>query len=383
MKVAFLLSLFLFSVFGDFGVDVVSVVQTADTLRAVQFIDVPPFFLDVRAFAIAKNNATATLDAVEFLIDLFGQTTIQFNYFQVMANLKNGQTQAGPTVANAADNSMAFRAFAVFEYDNKDGVPGFQETTGPNADVVTGLYDLSNFAIKWNPFVFSSTLVNGVNVTSVTATTADNVFSIKVTFSGNPIQIVNQAANAQTIITPMQVKVDFTIQWFNNTKNVKSLFSTGPSDPVLHPNASVGLATITAAASGMFTTQNGTKGASMTFGTSNFSTAFTYANNVVVIYNGIQATETVKVQIVTQSVNPTYQQYMNSWIGTWTEKIGFFSWTLPRPTLVFWDPIVGTPSPSNIGPSSTSSSGSTSVTGSASSIQSILFLLFAVLLLLL
>jgi len=377
MKTAFLFSLFFFSVFGDYGVDVVSVVQTADTLRAVQVIDIPPFFLDIRALAIAKTNSSATLDAVEFLIDLVGQTTVQFNYFHAMTNLKNGQTQAGPTIANAADSSMAFRAFAVFEYDNKDGVPGFQETTGQNADVVTGLYDLSNFNINWNNFVFSTTIVNGVNITSVTASTSDNVFSMKVTFSGNPIQIVNQAANAQTIITPMQIKVDFTIQWFNNSKNVKSLFNTGPSDPLLHPNASVGLATITAASSGMFTSQNGTKGASFTFATSNFTTAFTYANNVVVIYNGIQATETVKVQIVTQSINPTYQGYMNSWIGQWTEKIGFFSWTLPRPTLVFWDPIVGTPSPSNVGPTSSTP------TGSASSIQPIIFLLFAVLLLLL
>jgi len=315
-------------------------------------------------------------------VDTFLQATIQWNYFQAMGTLqnKNQQMSAGPAVTSATSMALAFRAFAVFEYDNKDGVPGFQESNAANADVVTGLYDLSNFGVQWNNFVFSSKIVNGVNVTVVSVSTVDNVFTMKLTFAGNPIQITNAAANAQTLITPNQVKIDFTIQWFNNPKNIKNnMFNTGASSPILHPNASVGLATITAAQNGVFNHLNGTKGAAFTFTQGAFTTAFTYASNVTVIYNGIQTTETVHVHVVDQPINPTYQSQMN-WVSTWVQKIGFFSWTLPRPSLVFWDPVVGDYTPGTIDGSTAATAGKGNA--AASSMQPIAFLLFVVLLLL-
>jgi hypothetical protein len=202
-------------------------------------------------------------------------------------------------------------------------------------------------AVNWN-VVITQSVISGVNVTTITASTVDNVFTLRLVFSGNPIQVGN------TPVTPNQVKISFTIQWFNNTLNKPSLFSTGPSDPALHPNASVALATVTVANSGVFVNNNGTNGFSLQFNTSTYSASFQYANNVTVIENGVQVVADVHVHLADSS-NLFY--YGQDWVEDWVFKIGFFSFDTVRPSLVFWDPVVGSDTPDMVAAAGSSSEG--------------------------
>jgi len=227
------------------------------------------------------------------------------------------------------------------------------------------LYDLSSTFLQWNPITVQQQVVNGQNVTSVTAQTQDNVFLIKLVFAGQPLQV------GSVQITPNQVKVDFAIRWFNNSLNVKSPFSTGPSNATAHPNAEVGLFAVTAAEDSSFSHVNGSNSASLTFKTSNFSASFQYANNVTVVVDGIEKDAQVHVNIE----DKTNQSAPMDWTATWTYKISFFSFEGARPSYVYWDPILGSdggnntissPSQATSSPASGTSSGATATNGASS-----------------
>jgi len=266
-----------------------------------------------------------------FFLNTLGETTLQFNYFTQSQNVRSN-ANPGPKNTASTQFSIAFRAYNVFEFDNNDGVPGFQETNGPNKDVVTGFSDLSNLFLKWNPIVLQQEVINGNNVTTVTAQTTDNVFLIKLVFTGKPTQV------GTVQITPNQVKVDFAIKWFNNPLNVKSFWSTGPSNATAHPNAQVGLFAVTAAEDASFSHVNGTDTASITFKKSNFTASFQYANNVTVDVNGVE----LDAQVHVHDADVTNNQNVNmDWIANWAYKITFFSFEAARPSLVYWDPILG------------------------------------------
>jgi hypothetical protein len=294
-------------------------------------------FLEVRAVELIKNNKTDTLDAVQFVFTDLLQASILFNYYTATAvqNIQTGNNLSPNTVTGSLQ-SLGFRAFAVFEFVNNDGVPGYQETTGANADTITGAYDLSNLFLNWNPITVNFTTVNGpngaFNATIVTASTVDNVFLLRFVYAGNPVSV-----NGQTI-NPNQIKVDFEIKWFNNPLNVVSPFSTGPSPNATHPNAQVGLATITTASAGTFNQGTGATASSLVFTVANFSTSFTYANGVTVYDNGIEAT----AQVYAHIKDTTQNTYVNvNWAANWVTKIGFFSFSPIRPTYVVWDPVIG------------------------------------------
>jgi len=333
--------------------------------RNLQIFEFPPNaprLIEVDGISLTKNNVTKTTDAVQFFFNTLGETTLQFNYYTSSQNVKNGNNY-GPQNTVATQFAIAFRAFDVFEFDNNDGVPGFQETTGANKDTITGLYDLSSLFLQWNPITVQQQVVNGQNVTSVTAQTQDNVFLIKLLFSGQPLQV----GAAQ--ITPNQVKVDFAIRWFNNSLNVKSPFSTGPSNATAHPNAEVGLFAVTAAEDSSFSHINGSNSASLTFKTSNFSASFQYANNVTVVVDGIEKDAQVHVSIE----DTTNQNVPMDWTSTWTEKISFFSFEGARPSYVYWDPILGSDN------GQTSSTTTPSSSSDAQSVSIAVFLIFALL----
>jgi hypothetical protein len=362
-KVLLLVSLLILVVYGQN--------QVKD--RNLQVLLVPPSaprLIEVDGLGLTKNNLTKTIDAVQFFFNTLGETTIQFNYYTSSQDVRSN-TNPGPQNTASTQFAIAFRAFDVFEYDNNDGVPGFQETTGPNKDVITGLYDLSNANLPWKPIVVAQQVNNGQNVTTFTAQTQDNVFLIQLVFASQTLQV----GSAQ--ITPNQVKVDFAIRWFNNSLNVKSQFSTGPSNVTLHPNAQVGLFGVTAAQDSSFSHDhtNSSNVDSLTFRTSNFSAAFQYDNNVTAEVNGIQRQGQVHVHLE----GSTNQSAPLDWVSTWTSRITFFSFDAIRPSLVYWDPIVGaasdqtgsTSSPAT-GSGVTASSGAASDTNAqASSAQSL------------
>jgi len=304
------------------------------TARQLNVYEIPsnnPRIIEVDGIALAKNNVTKTIDAVQFLLSTLGEATIQFNYFTESQNVRTN-SKPGPANTQSTQFSIAFRAFNVFEFDNNDGVAGFQETTGPNKDVVTGFSDLSSLLLQWKPIVLQQEVVNGNNVTTVTAETADEVFLLKLLFSGKPAQI----GTAQ--ITPDQVKVDFVIKWFNNPLNVKSFFSTGPSNATAHPNAQVGLFAVTAADDASFSHQNGSNTASISYKKSNFTGSFQYANNVTVDVNGVEYDTKVTVHDADTTSNQNVQM---SWTSDWDFKITYFTFEAARPSMVYWDPILG------------------------------------------
>jgi len=304
------------------------------TARNLEVFEVPPNaprLIEVDGIALTKNNVTKTIDAVQFFLNTLGETTLQFNYFAESQNVRSNGNP-GPKNTQSTQFAIAFRAFNVFEFDNNDGVVGFQETNGANKDVVTGFSDLSNLFLKWKPIVLQQEVINGNNVTTVTAQTLDEVFLIKLVFSGKPTQV------GSVQITPNQVKVDFQIKWFNNPLNVKSFWSTGPSNATAHPNAQVGLFAVTAAEDATFSHVNGTDTASITFKKSNFTGSFQYANNVTVTVDGVEIDAQVHVHDADVTNNQNVQM---DWVSDWAYKITFFSFDAVRPSLVYWDPILG------------------------------------------
>jgi hypothetical protein len=319
--------------------------------------------LDIQAIALIRNNKTDTLDAVQFVFSDLLQASIIFNYYTAtfVTNIPSGNGMT-PSSVTGALQSLGFRAFAVFEFVNNDGVPGYQETTGANADTITGAYDLSNALLNWNPITVGTTVITGANgafnATTVTASTTDNVFLLRFVYAGTPVLVDGVAT-----INPNQIKVDFEIQWFNNSLNVPSFFSTGPSSSTAHPNAQVGLATIASASSGTFSQTNGTSSFSLTFTVANFSTSFSGANGVTVYDNGIQVTGQVYADIKDNTQN-TYVNSNIAWASNWVTKIGFFSFSPIRPSHVVWDPVVGQAGVT-AGPTSTSTSTSAGVTSAS------------------
>jgi hypothetical protein len=359
-KLVFVASLLALSVYGQ---------TTARDLQVFQVPPNAPRLIEVDGIGLTKNNITKTIDAVQFFLNTLGETVIQFNYFTESQNVRSN-ANPDPLNTGSTQFSIAFRAYNVFEYDNNDGVPGFQETNGPNKDVVTGFSDLGNIFLKWNPIVLQQEVINGVNVTTVTAQTADNVFLIKLVFTGKPVQV----GSAQ--ITPNQVKVDFQIQWFNNPLNVKSQWSTGPSNATVHPNAQVGLFAVTAAENAAFSHVNGTNQASITFQRSNFTASFTYANNVTVNVNGVEFDTQVHFHDADTTTNTNVNM---DWIGQWDYKITFFSFEATRPSLVYWDPTLGSESQTGSPANPTSPTSAAATTAGAETMSLAVILLFALL----
>jgi len=334
MKVLLILALLFCAIYGQ---EVVTATTGPNMVKVAEIFNFGRF-LEIRAIAVIKNNKTDTLDAVQFVVSDLLEAALQFNYFTAsgIPNMPSGNNMS-PSTITGAFMSLGFRAFAVFEFVNNDGVPGFQETTGANADTITGTYDLSSPLLQWNPIVVTTAVVAGpngnFNATTITASTVDNVFLMRFVYAGNPALV-----NGQTTITPNQVKVDFEIQWFNNPLNVPSLFSTGPSSNATHPNAQVGLLTVTAASTGAFSQVNGTNTVSLMFSVANFSSSFSYANGVTVYDSGIQTTGQVYVHVQDTTKNNLVDL---TWTANWLTKIGFFSFSPIRPSKVVWDPVAG------------------------------------------
>jgi len=334
------------------------------TKRQLNVFEIPqnaPRLIEVDGIALNVNNVTKTFDGVQFFLNTLGETTLQFNYFTDSKGVRSN-ANPGPKNTQATQFSIAWRAYNVFEFDNNDGVPGFQETNGPNKDVVTGFSDLGNIFLKWNPLVLQQEVVNGVNVTTVTAQTADNVFLIKLVFTGTAAQVGTVA------ITPNQVKVDFVIRWFNNPLNVKSLWSTGPSNATVHPNAQVGLFAVTAAEDATFSHINGTNQASIQFKKSNFTGSFQYANNVTVDVNGVEVDAVVHVHDADVTNNQNVQM---DWVADWAFKITFFTFEAARPSQVYWDPALGQESQSASGTTTSGAAPSGGMTPIAASSQAL------------
>jgi len=303
--------------------------------------DVDPRILEVVGIDIEKTSDGAEGDAVLFIMDTVNATAIAFAYYEESAQAPEGS--AGGVSVTAAEFALFFDAVFLFEYNEGNDVPGFQPDTD---DLVTGFYNLG--ACEWDGIVvesFNLTDNNGDTFTVwvASATTSDNVFSLQFVAAGRPVSVSGKT------ITPDMIKIDFEIQWFNNSLNVPSSFSTGPSPADWFPNAYVGMATYVAASAGE-ASYNSNGGSASTTGSAttngnpsvtiasgaDFTGFFSWETSAGVTVEGEQSVVAVHAEVLDQYSNVTVNAELVS------QVILFSFHNVSRPTDVIWDPETGT-----------------------------------------
>jgi len=275
-------------------------------------------------------------------LDDFAQTAILFAYFNAEGQIPAAGTNGSGLSASGFSASafiMAMRVFAVYEYNETNGQPGFQ----PNSDVATGWYDLSNPFLAWNAITATKqtmtdpTTGGTFDYHSVTIQTTDNVFRLTFHCATVPVQI------GSVVITPDNVKIDIEIKWFNNPDNTASILApwrTGPSNVA---QARVGVVVLTAAAAESVNVANtpgvGGTGATnkVTYGgTGGAAGGFFSWNDTAdsVVASGAGGAGVLAVEFD----NATFSASVNA---AWTVKLFTFSFDAIRPSDVTWDPVLG------------------------------------------
>jgi len=310
-----------------------------DRLRILSFLTYPSAtnarVVDIRSLSITKSAVSGVIDASDFVFDTLNQTTIYYSYFAAAAYLPNGINMA-PTAAAAARFVSALRFFAVFEWEDHNGIPGFQDNS---ADIVLTVYDLSNPLLPWNPLnITTVTLMNTNNqpfkVLYITASTVDNVFVLRAAIAEQPVTIGNVR------LTSDFIKIDVAIRYFN-PYHVPGAWTPGPSNNVTHPNTSVAVIGVHAASFGAasFNADNTSNGnPSVVIGSNGFNGTFTWNNQASVTIQGITTSRVVygAVQDTVASVNINAQ-----FVVAYKIKIFILSYDGTRPDIVFHDPEYG------------------------------------------
>jgi len=308
---------------------------TGSQFRAISITETPagaPRFVSISALAASATTNSAVLDAVQFNLTTYNETTLSFGYlheaYQQGNNGQNAQLEAF---------FFAFRSFDLFEYLDLDGTPGFQQTNGTNADKIISAYDLSNPQLPWHPIVINSTVVTSptgkpFKVSFIEAQTADNVFFVRFVVTEQPIYVGN------ILITADKAKIDFGIRYYSPL-NVPAPWSTGPSNATLYPNAQVGYIAVAVSAEVFAAFHNGTAngGNSMvSFGGGAVVGSFQWTPTAMVTVAGVEAAGAVYAQVQDNSGTINAAVY-----EAFSFKILLFSFEHPRPDYIYWDPILG------------------------------------------
>jgi len=296
----------------------------------------PARAVQLKGIALEKNGNHGTIDAVEFDLNTILQATLAFGYFHAEGDVpNNGNGTADPSTITASLFAFGLRAFGIFEYDENNGVPGFQKDTTDTLNVV---YDLSNIALQWKPLVANHSTItdkdgNVFKVWYITAETVDEVFFLRFIVSGTPLEV------SGVHITPDSVKVDFAIRWFT-AKHVRALWTNGPSTVTAHPNAQVGIACGFAALAETFDAQTtGASGSSdpvVTFGSAGFKGFFSWSPKADVVVQGVEAGRVVYGDI--HNADATMDAAFKA---GWIVRALYFSFEGIRPSEVAWDPQFG------------------------------------------
>ncbi len=155
------------------------------------------------------NQKNFDIDAVVFALNTFARATLQFGYFQTGGDSNNPVKDF-----DASAFGFLLRFVNVFEYVDTNGIPGFQL----GQDNITGGYDLSHIALKWNirfedvPQTDADGKIFTVQI--LTAETEDQVFALRFIVAGRPIDVDGH------ILRPDHSKFDLRIRWFNNSLHV-------------------------------------------------------------------------------------------------------------------------------------------------------------------
>jgi len=282
----------------------------------------------ITGVAAQGNNQAYQVDAVQFNMTTYNESTLSFGFIKAAA-------QNGGADAQLAAFFFALRSFALFEYEDNDGVPGFQQTTGPNADHIISYYDLSHPALQWKPIVLNSTIVtpavgNPFKVSYVESETLDEVFFIRFIVTEHPIYVGN------VLITADKSKIDFGIRYYN-PKHVAAAWTSAPSNST---TAKVGYAIVTLSAALFANFHNGTAtgagNSAVSFGAGAVVGNFEWDPTAQIHVQGAVANGAVYSQITDQSANVSAQA-----LAAFSFKILFFSFDSHRADLIYWDPIFG------------------------------------------
>jgi len=301
--------------------------------RIIQIVETPagdPRFVEITGIEANANPTYVTLDAVQFNLTTYNQTTLSFGYIHEVAQ-QNGMG------GEAEAFFFAMRSFYLFEFINQDGVPGFQQSNGSNADKVVSAYDLSNPGLPWNGIIINSTQLVAPNgtpfkVTYIEADTADGVFSFRYTVTEQPVYVNG------VLITADQAKIDVGIRYYS-PGNLPAAWSTGPSNATAYPNAQIGYIAVTFSEEVFAAFMNGTssgQNSQVAFGSGAVVGTFDWQPTAQVTVNGEYVNGAVYAQVTDQS-----ESFSATVSASFSLKFLLFSFEGFRPSYVYWDPVFG------------------------------------------
>jgi len=313
-------------------------IEDGERLRAFEaqwWPQVNPRAISLTGVQVQRTGASsAEVDAVLFALSTWLQTALAFGYYHGEATQT---TDVSGNVTNQLTGSLfafALRMFHVFEYDDLNGDGSFTE----NTDNITGYYDLSSGLLQWKPMVIDSfdlTSSEGTfKVFMIEIETVDEVFYLRFVAAGHPANVTGVK------ITPDSIKVDIRLRWFSNPYFTgATLYSSGPSDAIAHPNAMVGLTAAMAAVGGTATVVQGSsvENPALNFEAADFTGYFSWESEAGTVVNGVEAARAVTGTVVPVN-DPSVQAAFQA---GWIIRIMIFSFAGTRPSEVNWDPEAG------------------------------------------
>jgi hypothetical protein len=296
-------------------------------LEVIQRPAVDPRFIQITGISVQGNEKRGVVDAVQFNMTTYNESTLSFAFL-------HGEAE-GPTTSIEAF-FFALRSFAVFEYLDNDGISGFQQSNGSNADQIVSMYDLSKSELPWKPLVINSTIIKDENdktfkVSYVEAETADDVFFVRFVVTEHPIYV------GTVLVTADKSKIDFGIRFYNE-KHVKASWTTGPSN---RTDAKVGYIAITVAAAVFANFKNGTaigpgEKSAVSFAAAGVVGTFEWDPTAEVHVQGAVASGAVYSQVTDHYATTSTEVF-----AAYSFKFLFFSFEGSRPDLIYWDPVFG------------------------------------------
>jgi len=285
----------------------------------------------------AVDQNTFTVDAVEFVLDTYTTAGIVFEYYSATAETVPAQNGTADQVANATASAFAFfiEFFVLFEYDEQNNVPGYQPGS---SDILTGFYNLTAVppshwqAISCSSLSLTDSNGNSYEVWTCASCTSDNVFCLAFTVAGRDVSVNG------TDINPDTMKIDFEIQWFNNSAHVPTAWGSGPSNVAEFPYAQVGIYCVFAAEIAAEVTKTSDGGnPSYQFASGDFTGFFSWESNADVMGVG---EDTFSTGIVIDQETDVNGQDTTA-AADWVVKLIIFCFDKVRPQAIIWDPEFG------------------------------------------
>jgi len=337
------------------------VVESGDSthFRAYEadwFPSFDPRIVVLKGEEVTKESSNDyTIDALEFIITNFNQSTVAFAYFHEEAILSNISNPNSLEAIAEAAFAFYIRAYVAFEYEENNGISGYQPNT---TDAFTGYYDLSSLDLPWKIMdiegynLTDSSTGQTVTVWSIIMQTLDEVFLMRFTVVGAKSTVSGVQIDADTM------KIDFEIRWFTEL-HVAAAWTTGPSNPTTYPHAQAGLAIVAVAAAeeafANTTAGNNDNNPQLALQVGEYAGVFSWEPSASVTIQGAEVEKVVYAEV--QDSAGSYE------VGAAYEaRLILFTFEGSRPSLVSWDPEVSAKVPGDDSASSTTATTTTAST---------------------